>query len=37
LAASPAGSLVTGILAMAAGTAVSVPFIWPELRELRSL
>ena len=37
LAVSPAGSLVTGIMALAVGVALSLPFIWPELRELRTL
>lgn len=37
LVASPAGSLVTGILALAGGALLSLPFLWPEVREIRAL
>jgi putative peptidoglycan lipid II flippase len=37
VAASPGGNLVTGMAALAAGAALSLPFIWPEVREIRAL
>jgi len=37
VAASPGGNLVTGAAALAAGAALSLPFIWPEVKEIRTL
>jgi peptidoglycan biosynthesis protein MviN/MurJ (putative lipid II flippase) len=37
VAASPGGNLVTGILALAVGGALCLPFIWPEVKEIRAL
>jgi putative peptidoglycan lipid II flippase len=37
LALSPWASMLTGILGLAAGAVTSLPLLWPEVRELRSL
>jgi putative peptidoglycan lipid II flippase len=37
LALSPWGSMLTGGLAVAAGAVLTLPLLWPEVRELRSL
>jgi putative peptidoglycan lipid II flippase len=37
LALSPWGTLLTGVLSLTAGAVLCLPFLWPEVRELRSL